>query len=454
MNLKKTFAIFLALALAVALFTACGDKETGSTDQPAGSPAPAPEASAPASQAPASPAPAAPSDNQPAQQPETAPETPSVPAGPPIRIGHIVDLQGVEAATGEECKRALEFAVESLGGVIAGHPVEIIIGDAQNQPSVAVDVARKMVEQDGVVAIFGPTQIGQKSAVAEYMKEAGIPLIFYNPTPVFLTMGNPWVVGSGGSTPQMPTVMADYIYNDMGYRTIDTLAPDNTGARSFIDPLTEAFEALGGTIVQQQWHPVPCPDFAPYLIALNDADALVAWTSGGDAIALWGTWFGLGVNEKMPMVAAMHGGFTDYFVPTALSHSNPGAAEAMLGALAPMMYTPGIHSPENDRFVAEWTAAYGQAPGGTNLPGDCTQAVYLFNAAMESINGDTDPENLIQAIFSIDFTGPSGHISFDGNSQVATKDVHIVRVVHLPDGTYSYEVVKEYLNVPPSGLTH
>jgi branched-chain amino acid transport system substrate-binding protein len=368
----------------------------------------------------------------------------------PIKIGHIVDLTGVQAMTGEEAKRALEFAIDALGGEFAGRPVEIIVSDAQDQPSVAVDVAKKMVEVDGVSAIFGPTQPGQKSAVAEYMATVGIPLIFYNATPSTLMMGNDWLVGSGGSTPQLPTVMADYVYNELGYVTINTVSMDNVGFRSFVDPFVDAFKKLGGTVLTQQWAPIPCADWAPYLVNLEDADAIVAWASGSDAISLWSAWYEMGFNEKMPMVAPHHGGFTDYFVPTALSNNNPAAAEAMLGALAPILYVYDIQTPENEAFVDAWTAKFGSVPAN-NLPGSCYQAALLLKTAVESINGDTTPDKLIKAVFEADVVGPEGRLFFD-NSNVATKDVYIVKVVKLDDGSYNYAEVKTYKNVAPEGF--
>jgi ABC-type branched-subunit amino acid transport system substrate-binding protein len=374
------------------------------------------------------------------------------PTGEPIKIGHICDLTGVEAMTGEVAKRALEFAVaDTLGGQIAGRPVEIIIGDAQGQPSVAVDVARKMVEQDGVVAIFGPTQIGQKSGVAEYINTVGIPLFFYNATPTGLLASNDWLVGAGGATPQLPSVMADYLYNDLGYRKVHTLAMDNTGGRSYIDPFVEVFEALGGTVVSQQWSPVPCPDFGPYLVTLSDADALVAWVSSSDALALWTAWYEMGINEKMPIVASMHGGFTDYYVTDALAASNPAITDAMLGTYAPITYVYDLDIPENNELVENWTKTYGSVPPGNNLAGSCTEAILVLKAAVEALDGDTDPAKLIDAIFAADVNGPEGHLFFD-NSRAATKDIYVVKVAQLGDGSFNYERVKTYKDVPPNGV--
>jgi branched-chain amino acid transport system substrate-binding protein len=378
------------------------------------------------------------------------PETPAA-SGEPIKIGHICDLTGVESMVGNQAKTAFEYAVKAMGGQIAGRPVEIVVGDSQSTPSVAVDVAKKMIEHDKVVAIFGPTQIGHKSAVSEYIKNVGVPLIFYNGTPAGLFKSNSWLVGADGTTIQMPSVMGDFVYNDLGYRKVHTLAMDNTGGRSYIDPFAEKFKALGGTIGQQQWAPVPTPDFSPYLVTLDKADALVAWTSSSDAIALWGAWSDLGLKEKLPMVASFHGGMTDYFIGIALSKSNPKAAEAILGTYAPIMYSYDIDSPENKAFVEGWKKEFGKIPGGTNLPGATYQAVLLLKTAIENIKGETAPDKLIEAIFASDIKGPEGHLFFE-NSHAATKDVYVVQVVKLEDGSYNYKTVKTYKDVPPAGL--
>lgn len=427
--MKKTFALILVLLLLFSL-AACGGKDPETKTTP--TPPPATPTSAP-------------DEQEPSEETEE-------PLGEVIKIGHIVDLTGVESMTGEEARLSLEFAVEWIGGKIGNRPVEIIVGDSQSQPSVAVDVAKKMVEQDGVVAIFGPTQIGHKSAVADYIANAGIPLIFYNPTPARLLGGNEWVIGAAGATPQMPTVMATYLYNELGYRKVHTLAQDNTGGRSFIDPFAETFQALGGTIDQQVWAPVATPDFGPYLVNLGEADALVAWMSGSDAIALWTAWYEMGINEKMPMVTPMHGGFTDYYICDALANTKPEVAEAMLGALAPITYAVTSETPENQDFVDAWIEKFGYLPKGGNLPGGCSQAILLFKTAVEATGLDTSPEKLREAILAADIKGPEGRTYFAEDSHASTRDVYIVKLVKLEDGSYNYEMLKEYNDVPPSGL--
>jgi branched-chain amino acid transport system substrate-binding protein len=376
-------------------------------------------------------------------------ETTVAATGEPIKIGHIVDLTGAEAMVGANFQKSLEYAVKAIGGQIAGRPIEIVIGDAQNQPSVAVDLARKMVEQDKVVAIFGPTQVGQKMAVANYLKGVGIPLILYNLSPLAIFQDNKWVVGVGGTTVQQQSAMGDYIYNQLKYTKIDTLSTDNTAGRSFLDPLTDAFKKAGGTVVQQQWAPVPTNDFASYLTALKDANALVAWNSGSDAIGLWTAYQQLGIKKKMPMVAAFNGGFTDPFIPKALSDE---AAANMMGAYAPMMYSPDSQSQANLDFVKGFTPVLGFPPGDTSASGPY-QSLLLFQAAVTATNGDTTPDKLLAAIFAAKIDGPEGPLSFEAGQQAATKNVNIVQIQAVPNvaKTFHYVTAFTYEAVPPTG---
>ncbi len=370
----------------------------------------------------------------------------------PIKIGHVVDLTGTEALTGEEAERSLQFAVDQLGG-INGHPVEVVVADAQGDSGTAVDVARMMVENEGVVAIFGPTQAGQKAALAEYCKEAEVPLITYSGTPAYLFEDNEWLVGVGGANPQL-TVMADYCYNDLGYRNVYVLTNDNVGFKTFTDDFTTAFEGLGGTVISSQYAEIPTSDWAPYLVTLNanDADANMVWTTGSNAISLWESWYDAGLADTLPITAILQSGFTEYTILDSIAETHPEVAEAIMGTISPCMYTYSVDSEENNAFVAAWKEEFGTVPQ-TNLPGQCYQAYLLLKTAMESIgaDSDTDSQELLDAILATDVTGPCGETYFDG-SNACIRDVYITKNVQLEDGSYNYELLKTYENVAPEGL--
>lgn len=367
-----------------------------------------------------------------------------------IKVGHILDLTGPEAMVGQEEETALQLAFDDANDQIAGHPVQVIIGDAQGSPATAIDVARKMVEEDKVAAIFGPTQIGEKNAVAGYIAQAGIPLITYNPTPLSLFQGstaNKWVIGASGSDVQEPTCMADYLYNHLHYKTIDTLTQDNSAGRSFLNPLIDDFKADGGQVAQSQWVPVPCPDFSTYLVNLKPADALVAWDSGSDAILLLTQYQQLGINKKLPLVGAFHGGFLDSFIIAALP---PDAAAAAIGNITIMSYAPDSQSPANQAFAKSYTAKVGYPPGDDGAAGPY-QAAMIFMQAVKSTNGDTTPDTLLSALSKVNITGPEGPVSFAPGTTCATMNMYILKVAQFAPNVFGYSTVYTYNDVPPSG---
>lgn len=72
--------------------------------------------------------------------------------------------------------RAWVELVNSRGG-LAGHPVRLIIEDVGGDPARAQSTVRRMVEEDGVDAIFYDFAFSEKPAVLEYLEAQGVPII-------------------------------------------------------------------------------------------------------------------------------------------------------------------------------------------------------------------------------------------------------------------------------------
>jgi ABC-type branched-subunit amino acid transport system substrate-binding protein len=357
---------------------------------------------------------------------------------------------------GKLMESSLQFSFDSVNDQVAGRQIQVVVGDGQMSDSASLDVARKMVEVDHVAAIFGPDEQNEKVAVAGYLQQAGIPLMLYTPTPVSLLSGNQWVVGCEGSDVIDGNCMADYLFNQLHYKTIDTLTQDNESGRDFLNPLMSYFTQLGGQVVQSQWVPVPCPDFAPYLTTLKTADAFVAWESGSDAIQLLTQYHELGIDKKMPFTGAFHGGFLDSFIIDALP---PADAAAAVGIPCPMTYAPDSQSDANQTFVKAFTAKMGFPPGDDTASGPY-QAAMIFIAALNATQGDTTPNTLLNAIIGTSINGPEGPVSFTPEMHSAIKNVYILQVaqVQFPNATpnapnlYAFKTVYTYPNIPPSGV--
>ena len=380
--------------------------------------------------------------------------------GTPIKVGHIYNMTGPEAMVGALEKTGFDYAFAAVNNQIAGRPIVIVNADSGGSPATAVDVARKLVESDHVAAIFGPTEIGEKSAVANYCKEAEIPLILYNPSPSDIFADNKWVIAAGGTTPQNPSCMGDYLYSQLKAKTIVTLTEDNSAGRAFMDPLTKVFTAEGGKVIKQDWIAESTTDFAPYLTTLPQADYLVAWETGSTAIAFLTQWHQLGINKKLPIVGAFHGGFLDPFVPMSMA---PEDAAAVVGAMAPQMWAPDnadpVTAPVNKAFMDGFQAVTQYPPGDDGSSGPA-QAAMLFLAAVDANKGDTTPDKLLAALTSVSIVGPNGPMAF-GGKQAPTVNIYIEKVIATPNpdnldylkGKYQYQTIFTYKDVPPEGFT-
>ena len=102
-------------------------------------------------------------------------------AGEPqtIKIGHEVALTGPNATWGQSEANAVKMAVEKVnaqGGVL-GRKLEIVAYDNRADRLEAVNVAKRLVEQDKVVAIIGPAQSGVTNAIREVNNSAKVPVI-------------------------------------------------------------------------------------------------------------------------------------------------------------------------------------------------------------------------------------------------------------------------------------
>ncbi|WP_315811171.1 ABC transporter substrate-binding protein [Bradyrhizobium sp. SZCCHNR2028] len=94
--------------------------------------------------------------------------------GSAIRIGVLTDMTGIFAtAMGPGSVEAARMAAEEFGGKINGRPIEIIQADHQNKPDIAVAIARRWFEQDGVQAIADGGSSGAALGVQELVRSNG-----------------------------------------------------------------------------------------------------------------------------------------------------------------------------------------------------------------------------------------------------------------------------------------
>jgi branched-chain amino acid transport system substrate-binding protein len=92
----------------------------------------------------------------------------------PIKVGNISTLSGIPLPYGEEGAKAYFNALNKKGG-IDGRKIEYIVADDKENPSVASQLARKLVQQEGIVAFAGGISLVDCSVNGKFYDQEGVP---------------------------------------------------------------------------------------------------------------------------------------------------------------------------------------------------------------------------------------------------------------------------------------
>ncbi len=187
--------------------------------------------------------------------------TACVPVAPQtIKIGHEVALTGPNATWGQSEANAVKMAVEKVnaqGGVL-GKKLEIVAYDNRADRLEAVNVAKRLVEQDKVVAIIGPAQSGVANAIREVNNSAKIPVVATtatNPTVTVNTDGSlvPYTFRTCFIDPFQGTVAAQFAFKDLKAKTAAVLYDVGDEYSQYLGKyFQDGFTKLGGKVTTME----------------------------------------------------------------------------------------------------------------------------------------------------------------------------------------------------------
>ena len=173
---------------------------------------------------------------------ETTPTQAPVAEGAAYRIGFAPGVTGGGSFLGEPERNVAEIVaaqLEETGGIVGpdgvSHAVEILIGDTESNPDVAVSVARRYVDEDEVVALVMGSVTPISLAIAEVAEETEVPYISMASSLLIITDPDtgemrPWVFKTPQSNGDVATWQVErltalgatsvcYLYENTGYGT-------------------------------------------------------------------------------------------------------------------------------------------------------------------------------------------------------------------------------------------
>lgn len=352
----------------------------------------------------------------------------------PVKIGILWPFSGAYSNYGPDGLAGTELALQEAGMKAGGRQIELVKGseDVLN-PSNTLSEAKRLVQQEGVKIVIGPVFGSSQQAVAAYLKS--------NNVMSFVPFGNTKELAGTGNFISWPTLdtsfstpLGSYMADQLGYKTIATLAPDYVYGHNVLTGATNAFTKAGGKVTQQQWVPLGTTDLLPYASHLDrTADALVMWLVPQDAASFVKSFRSLGI--KMPII----------FVNGVFDPTFQSMGPDIVGSLGLVDWSAGLTNDANKAFVAAFEKANkGQVPNNQNAAAYVNTKLAL--AAIEKAGGSTSFEDLKKAIVQVKLDTPYGPGHIDDKFLGVTS--RTIAKAELKDGRYVWEPVKTFENVP------
>ena len=366
----------------------------------------------------------------------------SVLAQDPLKVGVLATLEGTYTVLGEDGMRGFQVALNKFDGMAGGREIEVVIGATDASPDSAIRAARKVVEQDGVDIVIGPLSGSEGIAIKDYAKtQPQVTFIngisgaqettYVDPAENFFRFNMDGAQWSSG--------LAEYIYNEKGYRTIATIGEDYSFVYTQVFGLVLEFCALGGEVTERLWVPLGTKDFASIIAALpEDVDAIYLGLGGGDAVNFLNQYLQAGGD------ASLIGG-TIMVDQTVLSSKGP-AKKALIGTPASGPQADSWDDPKWQAFVMAYQDAF---EPDQRFPSPSLLATGYHNAAtaaftvLNDIGGDLSDGHakFREGLTALELDAPNGKIMLDGNRQAIGTNF-VTEVVEDADGNLVNELVK------------
>ena len=356
-----------------------------------------------------------------------------------IKIGVFEPQSGDNGAGGKQEILGMQYANKMIPTVTIGgeeYKVELVYADNASSNDKAPTAAQTLISQ-GVSVVLGSYGSGVSIAAGDTFSAAQVPAIG-------VTCTNPQVTSDCDVyfricflDPFQGTVLANYAYKELGVDTaylLGMLGSDYD--QGLIYYFTQAFEALGGTVVAENF-PEGNANFVSYINNAKSAGAGVIFCP-------------VSINYAQLIVeAAAAQGFEGAILGSDTLDSNM-VVEAAKGTNTKLYVTTFYQeggAPEFDKGIKEWINANPDAltnNGGNDMIAAVTAMGYdAYFTALEAIKaaGSTAPADILAALPGVTYTGVSGEIAFDDIGD-AKRDAAYIKTANTETGEWDFVTVQ------------
>ena len=323
----------------------------------------------------------------------------------PIKIGVNIELSGPAAVQGTAYKNAVQLVASQVNeeGLLGGRKIELVIRDNKSDPTEALQVAKGMVENDGVVAIVGGGSSPTTLSTIDYVKRVGIPIVSMGSSDAIVNPAKErtFVFKTPAGAGMVVDVMLDR-FKKSGTKSIGLISVDNPYGEAGVQAFDDKAKAAGVKVVGSEKFQATDKDYTSIVTKLT--------SSQPDAIVVWAIPPGAGIVAKNITASGFSGPV--YYDPGAGAELFiRGAGEAANGSLLvhpAVLVSDQIEDAENLKemraFHKEYTAKYGEFSGFASYAAD---GLGMIVQAIKD-GGSADRTAIRDALDKIHYVGVTG----------------------------------------------
>ncbi len=317
---------------------------------------------------------------------------------------------------------AEELAIEEInkaGGVL-GKQVQAIIEDGNSDWPTFNEKAKKLIDQDKVVTIFGCWTSASRKAVKDTF-ESKKHMLWY-PVQYEGQECSQNIFYTGAAPNQQIEPSVDWLLEQYKGKPFFLVGSDYVFPRTANTIIKAQLEAKGGKVVGEDYIPLGGTEVTPIISKIKSAmpDGGVIYNSlnGDTNVAFFKQLQGAGLGpDKYPSMS----------VSIAEEEVKAIGVEYLKGHFAAWNYFQTVDTPESKKFVEAFKAKYG-ADRVVNDPMEAAYImVYLWKQAVEKAGTADDLEKVRKAAYGQTFAAPEGTVTMNTNHHIS-KFVRIGKV--------------------------
>jgi urea transport system substrate-binding protein len=333
-------------------------------------------------------------------------------SGDTIKVGILHSLSGTMAISETTVVDAEQLAIKEInaaGGVL-GKQIEAVIEDGESDWPTFAEKAGKLIDQDEVAVVFGCWTSASRKAVLDVF-ESKDHMLWY-PVQYEGQECSKNIFYTGAAPNQQIEPAADWLLENKGTQFF-LVGSDYVFPRTANTVIKEQLKANGGETVGEDYLPLGNTEVTPIITkiqqALPDGGVIFNTLNGDSNVAFFKQMQGAGLTpDKYPVMS----------VSVAEEEVRQIGPEFLVGHYAAWNYFQTVETPENEKWVADFKAEYGD-DRVTNDPMEAAYImVYLWKQAVEEA-GTTDLEAVRAAAIGQTFDAPEGPVTMNANHHLS-----------------------------------